>query len=61
MLWTLAVTLCFLTVFGLYPDAEGEHMLSRATHLVYQPISKIVWSVCLSFIIYSCVSSKGGI
>ena len=60
-MWILSICLTFLLVFGLYPDARGVNPLNNGVRLVYQCFSKIIWSVCVSFMIYACVASKGGL
>lgn len=59
-MWFLSISLMTLLVFGLYPDAKGIHPLPSGVRIAYQSFCKFVWSICLSFMIYSCISSKGG-
>ena len=50
-----------LLVFGLYPDAQGTYPLDKINHIVYQTLSRLTWSICLSYIIYACITKNGGI
>ena len=50
-----------MLIFCLYPDAKGDSPLSEETHFIYQASCKLAWSLCLSFMIYSCVTGNGGI
>jgi peptidoglycan/LPS O-acetylase OafA/YrhL len=47
-----------LILFGLYNDFNGSP-LSRETHIIYQATSRIIWSIGLAGIIYSCLNSGG--
>jgi hypothetical protein len=53
-LWVISLSLINLTIFGLYPDAEGTHSWSRVVHILYQTFSKYAWSLSIGYIIYSC-------
>ena len=60
-LWCLSLITIFVLIFCLYPDAKGDSPLSEETHFIYQASCKLAWSLCLSFMIYSCVTGNGGI
>jgi hypothetical protein len=59
ILWTISLTLLSLVVFGLYPDISGN-TISRSGHIIYQTLSRVAWSVGLSYIIFACTTSNGG-
>jgi hypothetical protein len=51
-----------IVLFGLWPNSSvipGNH-LSKTENILYQATSKIIWSLGLSFIIFSCCMNKGG-
>ena len=60
-MWAVSIAMCVFVIYGLYPDVQGEHPLSRTTHILYQSFSKLFWSISVSFMIYSCVSNSGGV
>lgn len=60
ILWLISCTLMTLVVFGLYPDISGNP-ISRSGHIIYQTLSRVSWSVGLSYIIFACVTSNGGV
>ena len=47
--------------YGIYPDYSGGKQLSRISHILYQSTSRIIWSIGLSYIIYACATSNGGL
>lgn len=61
LMWFLSISLTTLLVFGLYPDAKGVHPLPSGVRIAYQSFCKFIWSICISFMIYSCIFSNGGI
>lgn len=58
--WIFSLTIIGLLVFGLYPDARGLYPLNRVNHIVYQTLSRLTWSICLSYLIYACITNNGG-
>ena len=45
-------------LFGIYPNVSGNP-LSRVANILYQATSKIIWSVALAYIIFSCLKRDG--
>ena len=60
-LWLLSLFSLGLMVFGIYENMNGAPTLSRASNILYQSTSKIIWALALGYIIYACVTSNGGI
>lgn len=59
ILWSISLVIMALVVFGLYPDING-HTISRSGHIMYQTLSRIGWSVSLSYMIFACITFNGG-
>ncbi len=47
-------------LFGEYGTISGFESMNKPSRILYIAFSKILWSLSLSFIIYSCVTSYGG-
>ena len=60
ILWMLAFTLCFSTVYGLYGSFNGE-TLSTAEDVSYQMFSRLAWSLGLAMVMLACHNGYGGI
>ncbi len=60
--WYLATFALGLMLFGVYPNynVNPSNHLSRAENILYQAASRIIWSLALGFIIFSCVMKSGG-
>jgi len=59
-IWTVALLIIFLCVFGTYGDYNG-HDLSRSSRIAFLVLSRLGWSVGLSIIIAACFVGYGGI
>lgn len=60
MCWFISILITVVVVFGLYPDISGNP-ISRSGHIIYQTFSRVGWSLALSYIIFACITSHGGI
>jgi hypothetical protein len=63
LLWIISLLFTFTCLFMLYPDMEvyPDVYYSRITHIFYQSLSRIIWAFGLSYLIYACETSNGGI
>ncbi len=52
-----------LMLFGYWPNFQTDvtKHLNRVENILYQSTSRIIWSLGLSFIVFSCVMNKGGL
>jgi hypothetical protein len=60
ILLVVSLFLCGLMLFGLYEDYDNNP-LSKTSHMLYQATSRFIWAVGLSYLIYACLNSGGGI
>ena len=62
-LWISAILLSSLCIFGLYPDFRDfpKIYFTRWPHILYQGFSRVLWALGLSYMIYACETSNGGI
>lgn len=58
MINVASVTIMALMVFGLYPNFT-DNKLDRVANILYQSSSRIIWALCVSSIIYSCMMNGG--
>jgi peptidoglycan/LPS O-acetylase OafA/YrhL len=56
--WFLSLFFMALVLFGVYPNFH-ENPLNHETQILYEAFSKLVWSLGLSFIIFSCHFNGG--
>ena len=60
MLWTISVVSMLLVLFVVHPNII-EKPYGASFNILYQSTARIVWSLGLAYIIYSCTTSNGGI
>ena len=60
-MWVLALTLMGIMIFGTYRNYEdlGKEQLSKVENILFESTNKIIWGLCLAFIIYSCITRGG--
>ena len=70
-LWAIALTFMGLMIFGIYPNykdfpetytnytALPEAALTYAENIMFDATSKVIWAVCVAYIIYSCLIHGG--
>ena len=70
-LWAIALTFLGLMIFGIYPNykdfpetytnytALPEAALTYAENIMFDATSKVIWAVCVAYIIYSCLVHGG--
>ena len=59
--WVVSVAGLALILFGWYPTYSQTNIMSRTTNILYLASSRVIWCVCVAFIIYACQTSNGGI
>lgn len=47
-------------VFGNYPLVQLDNKATSLEHALYTSLSRIVWALALSYLIYACVHGYGG-
>jgi peptidoglycan/LPS O-acetylase OafA/YrhL len=57
--WLLASALGVTVVYGLY-DYNHGHKYSQAASSLYLTFSSALWGICLAWVVYACVSGRGG-
>jgi hypothetical protein len=55
--WCVSLLTMAIIIFGLYPNFIPSK-LSKNIHIVYQILSRPLWSVSLGFIIYSLFTKQ---
>lgn len=61
--WIVTLVLTFLLVFGFnyIPQRFHETDFQKLLMTAYEATFKIVWASCLSYMIYACMISRGGV
>ena len=59
LLWTFALTVLALCIFGTYGDYSG-HPLTRSSRIAFLALSRLGWAIGLSAMIIACFSGHGG-
>ena len=57
--WPVSFTLCFALVYGLYSSFHG-HLMSEFENILYLGLSRTLWGLGLSLLIFICYSGMGG-
>lgn len=47
-------------IFANYPLAQLDSQATSVEHALYTSLSRIVWALALSYLIYACVHGYGG-
>ena len=61
LLWVIGITLCVVTLFGLYGEYSFTHHFSNTENVVYLMFSGLAWSIGIAIIIYICNTGYGGV
>ena len=61
--WLFTFIIIFSCIFIVYPDAINFPIVyySRAFHIAYLSISKVIWALAVAYVIYACETYNGGI
>lgn len=57
----VAVVLGLACLFGIYPDSILEHGIDRTSFIIYQSLSRTVWSMTIGWLFFVCITNRGGI
>ena len=57
----VSLTTLGLMVFGDYGTNSNYYPMNLASRVLYDSLSRIIWSLAMSFIIYACITSYGGV
>ena len=57
----LAITLALASIFWNYGDSLLPSGLSRASTIVYQILSRLTWSIAISWLVFLCCINQGGV
>ena len=60
ILWIISLTALGLMVYGDYGTNSNKYPMNLTSRILYDSLSRILWSLAMSFIIYACVTSYGG-
>ena len=70
-LWLIALIFMGLMIFGIYPNYKDfpdtftnytslpEGALTYEENVMFEASSKIIWSMCVAYMIYSCLTYGG--
>ncbi len=60
--WYISIFSMGLILFGTYPNLSTNpgNFLNKTENILYQASSRVIWSMGLGFIIFSCANGKGG-
>ena len=57
----LLVLIALLCLFTTYPDYILPAGLNRTILVIYQSLSRALWSICIGWILFLCSTNQGGI
>jgi peptidoglycan/LPS O-acetylase OafA/YrhL len=60
ILWIVSLLTLSVIIFGEHSSFAEYNSINRVSQVLYITSSKILWSLALSFVVYSCVNSYGG-
>ena len=58
--WTIVLILLPVIVFGYYPFSQSPSKATPFEFGLFDTISRIAWSISLSYMIFACVHNSGG-
>ncbi len=61
ILWLVSLATLGLMVYGDYGTNSGYYPMTLVSRVLYDSLSRILWSLAMSFIIYACITSYGGV
>ena len=61
LFWIVSLTTLGLMVYGCYGTNSNYYPMNRVSGILYISLSRILWSFAMSFIIYACLTSYGGV
>lgn len=60
-MWFISLGVIFVVVFGQYNIQSPDREEIRLVSAIYESLSRIAWSIALSWVIFACVKGYGGI
>ena len=61
ILWIISLTtLGLMVIYGDGRTNSNKYPMNLTSRILYDSLSRILWSLAMSFIIYACVTSYGG-
>ena len=61
LLWTAAIYLCKITLFGTVEELDGTHHFTEWENATFLMFSGLAWSIGISIIIFLCNTDYGGV
>lgn len=55
----IGVMISLAVVFNYTPDG-AENTTEKVFGSLYQSVFRVIWSLCLGFMVYACATSNGG-
>ncbi|OWF53373.1 O-acyltransferase like protein-like [Mizuhopecten yessoensis] len=59
-IWIVMTTLACLVIYGVYDETSGKTAMSVNVAALYNAVHKTLWGVCVSWVIFACVTGNGG-
>ncbi|XP_069691616.1 nose resistant to fluoxetine protein 6-like isoform X2 [Periplaneta americana] len=59
--WLLTIIGLFLVYISLYPFLQKDYEYNAVQAALYYALARPIWSVCMAWIIFACLSGYGGI
>lgn len=58
--WSLSIFAFLTVIFGIIPFQTEGNDIPVIYHALYKSLSRYVWALALSWVIFACVVGRGG-
>ncbi|XP_060080527.1 O-acyltransferase like protein-like [Ylistrum balloti] len=59
LIWAFVAALACVVLYGTYQESNG-HPMSVSIAAMYNALHKSLWGVCVSWVVFACVTGNGG-